>query len=221
MTSDSVYADLAEARPEEEDTSGIYIADSPLLPGIEERSPVEVADGYVTPEKPDFTGDIRDYPELAGAEEGEAGDGKPVSEDLETIIPEYDENIEVALEPAEVRPPVLIEEDTALTGPEPAAAAEVKQPGPLMEVPARIVMATKLQQQRHYLQLGAYREKNSAISAAGRLEEGYPVTIFSDAAGETVSYKLLLGPLTSDESGILLYNFRAGGYSDAFIRRIE
>jgi len=102
-----------------------------------------------------------------------------------------------------------------------AEAEDEPVPVLTVSVPDRVVMADKLEQKRHYLQLGAFREKNSALTAAGRLEQGYPVMILTDGGGENVSYKLLLGPLSADESGVLLYNFRAGGYSDAFIRRNE
>ena len=221
----------------------------------------EVVDDSTLPE-------VTELPEVAKRDE--AG-----TEDLETAVPEYDENLEVSLVPAEVRPPEVIEGENVLVEGEPEAEepldkdiaehspeievtvveAEPEEPEPeaveievvvepmepeaetveLVEVepeppavpqaelmpPAEVQMVSKLVQQKHYLQLGAFKEKNSAIKAAGSLVETYPVTILTDDAAAGVSYKLLLGPLSADESGVMLYNFRAGGYSDAFIRRIE
>jgi hypothetical protein len=31
---------------------------------------------------------------------------------------------------------------------------------------------------------------------------------------------VMIGPLTADESGALLYTFRASGYRDAFVRKM-
>ncbi|MDC7228203.1 MAG: SPOR domain-containing protein [Spirochaetales bacterium] len=188
-----------------------------------------------------------ELPEVAESVDHDDGD----EEDVDIAVPEYDENLEVTLVPAEVRPPELVEEELGLTDGEPEEEqpleSDIAEYEPELEeaevveaetveapaapdgalemlefsMPEELVMATKLEQQKHYLQLGAYKEKNSAIKAAGSLVETYPVTIYADEASAGVSYKLLLGPLSADESGIMLYNFRAGGYSDAFIRRIE
>ena len=370
-----IIADLKEAVPRAPDYSSIAYNDSPEIPGSDDKFPIEVADGYITPGPDEFetkvsdipgieglsetevpevgdelafseppeaedlfpAADISELPELEEKTEIEAPEGEMVSDELEPAVPEYDENLEITLEPAEVRPPELVDGENELaesspeqpdvdvtvaetpkpergTGPEetlasadapagkgdstgplpepekepletvetlasadtPAPVPE-KEPGPLAEpepetaetaeaaepvetaepaetvtvvvkaaepekAPERepapaaespaappldairernVVMASKLEQQRHYLQIGAYREKNSALRAAGRLEDNYPVTILEDEATGGTSYKLLVGPLTADESGILLYNFRSGGYSDAFIRRIE
>ena len=306
--------DLADAVPADGESPGFETAAVPVVPGAEDRMPVEIADGYLSPED-DYTAEIEDYPDYTESglpaeipktddglayseapeepEEAEAlaelpepgkvpepaeavetvdiseetPDGQPEVDELEQVLPEYDENLEVTLEPAEERPPVLDEEDTALAE---AAPSETPPAGPGTEVdhlpdvtaeaeagtaadvavetsveitetvaaetapeqqveaaaepvsvPEQIVMAEVLERKRHYLQLGAFKEKNSALNAAGKLERGYPVTILTDSGGAGTSYKLLVGPLTADESGILLYNFRAGGYSDAFIRRIE
>ena len=288
-----VSSDLKEAKPLMSDDSSMIAEMLPALPGKEDMTLVEVANGYISPEEPDFTGDVADYPNLADAtgapevtmiddevdyaeapdtidesavpsttelpeltESDEAG-----TEDIETAVPEYDENLEVTLVPAEVRPPELVDDENALAESEPeaveplnadiaehspepdeadvtvdidieiesepaeiAAVPETVPPvvvQPDLTAPAEVMMVSKLVQQKHYLQLGAFKEKNSAIKAAGSLAETYPVTILTDDAASGVSYKLLLGPLSADESGVMLYTFRAGGYSDAFIRRIE
>jgi hypothetical protein len=48
----------------------------------------------------------------------------------------------------------------------------------------------------------------------------YPITVFSAVdSGTARQYKVMVGPLNQDESGVLLAIFRARGYRDAFIRR--
>ena len=137
------------------------------------------------------------------------------------------ETVEVPVETVEV-PVETVEVPVEKPADKPVEVVEapVEKPAettaaPVFIIPERVMMVSKLQQQKHYLQLGAFKEKNSAIKAAGKLDAAYPVTILTDEATAGVSYKLLLGPLSADESGIMLFNFRAGGYSDAFIRRIE
>ncbi|MBI9108318.1 MAG: SPOR domain-containing protein [Spirochaetales bacterium] len=258
-TEDSrLQPDLAEAVPLSDDTANLVSTALPELPGVSDKFPVDVADGYVSPEDEVFETDIADFPDYTEStessemtevaetaetvsaaesytEEGPVLEDEPPSDDIKPVVPEYDENLELTLEPAESRPPELVEEDIVIVEAEPLAAEVDAHAGQALEaaasreptrvfpvsVPDRVVMADKLEQKRHYLQLGAFRERNSALRAAGKLENGYPVTILTDGGGEAVSYKLLLGPLSEDESGALLYNFRAGGYSDAFIRRIE
>ena len=263
--------DLAETIPLEAEADDLAAANIPALPdaaAADEARETELA-YTIAPDADDSAlPEISEVPELLSAAEKDEAD----AEDFNPAVPEYDENLEVTLVPAEARPPELVEADSKLDESEPetaetadaadiaaehspavqdenaaaqvTAAAEPEtetapvtvvkvvpaeavvtetkpEPEVGLTVPEQIMMVTKLQQKKHYLQLGAFKEKNSAIKAAGNLEAEYPVTILTDEASAGVSYKLLLGPLTADESGIMLYNFRAGGYSDAFIRRIE
>ncbi len=257
-----LVAELSESAPLTEDYSGMSYDAVPQLPGKADRTPIEVADGYVEPVKEDYAPELADLPDVAGnaaeipsVDDIEFSDAPdeiaeaPVDETLPEPekIPEYREDVTISMEPAEARPPVagtvetmegteteaekvpepesepekvIVAEVEAVPEedvPEAAASAVVAPAGN----PERIVMAAALEQSYHYLQIGSFREKSSAVSAAGKLNEGYPLIILTDSSAGVTRYKLLVGPLSADESGALLYNFRSGGYADAFVRRLD
>ncbi len=78
-----------------------------------------------------------------------------------------------------------------------------------------IPVVSRLDASSHYLQVGAFREEYSAMAAAGRFDRRFPITL---QKGEGV-FRVLVGPLTPDESGALLVTVKALGYKDAFIKR--
>ncbi len=258
-----LVAELSEAAPLTEDYGNMSYDAFPQLPGMADRTPVEVADGYIEPMKEDYSPELADLPDISGtvAEIPSADDidfseapdeivEAPVDETLPEPekMPEYRDDVTISMEPAEARPPVAgtvetmegTETEVAETVPTPEpepekvtvaeVTAEPEEAAPEAVTPAavppsvnleRIVMAAALEQSYHYLQIGSFREKSSAVSAAGKLNEGYPLIILTDSSAGVTRYKLLVGPLSADESGALLYNFRSGGYADAFVRRLD
>ncbi|HEQ71329.1 MAG TPA: SPOR domain-containing protein [Spirochaetia bacterium] len=72
----------------------------------------------------------------------------------------------------------------------------------------------------YYLQIGVYKNRK----AAENILQGnptYPMMIVTDTINTTTVYKVVVGPLRRDESGTVLYLFRARGFRDAFIRYIN
>ena len=70
-----------------------------------------------------------------------------------------------------------------------------------------------------YLQLAVYSESSSAMNLYSRLKNEYPVTVLVSGTSSQKSYKVMVGPLHPDESGLILYKFKLSGYKDAFIRK--
>ncbi|WP_319563229.1 SPOR domain-containing protein [Marispirochaeta sp.] len=103
----------------------------------------------------------------------------------------------VVLEPAEPRPPE--------TEPEAEAAR-----------PSAVPVAMQTDPESLYLQLGVYTSPVSAETTAARFKGTYPVMVLNQ---NNAYYKVLVGPLSPDESGALLMNFKAKGFRDAFIRK--
>jgi hypothetical protein len=145
---------------------------------------------------------------------------QPVEESPEVAVEEEDtqeeapipEGAEIVLEPAEERPPE--------GGPD-KEAPPVKTTKPVTYDEAlvqRVNYTGKLSADSYYLQLAAYQEIETAKNLASKLLPRYPVTIYTKE-GETFPFKVMVGPLNEDESGVLLYSFTAGGYRDAFLRR--
>lgn len=103
---------------------------------------------------------------------------------------------------------------------EPVKAVEtIKEPA-ATEVDANSYNVTKaLSKGSYYLQLGVYREEYSALALAGRLGSTYPVTVLVAEGADFPKYKVMVGPLGADESGVVLYSFKSRGYPDAFLRK--
>lgn len=124
---------------------------------------------------------------------------------------------DVPLEPLEQE---LAEADEPAESP---AVEEVESPDVDGADPAApgVQVTQRLAGDSHYLQLGVYGDRGFALANLEPLKEVYPVTLWEVEEGERKQYKILVGPLNPDESGILLYNFKSSGYPDAFVRRLD
>ena len=68
----------------------------------------------------------------------------------------------------------------------------------------------------YLLQLGAFSSQSGAQNVAMRVPRSFaPAVVGSE--GERPIFKVMIGPLNRDESGTLLYRFRASGFPDAFL----
>ena len=127
--------------------------------------------------------------------------------------------VEVVLEPSDLRPPVVdsteieVEEETIVV-----AVVNEDIVDSVSEFD-RYNLTRELVKDSYYLQLGAYREQYSALDLAGRLGGMYPVTVYISDSTDTLNYKVMVGPLGQDESGAVLYSFKSSGYPDAFLRK--
>lgn len=74
---------------------------------------------------------------------------------------------------------------------------------------------------RYYVQLGAFVESDSALAMAHSLSPLYPVSVYTAHSGTREIYKVMVGPLTYDEGGSVLYHFIDSGYHGAFLRKVE
>ena len=229
------YADIPEVPvPDVPEISGAYlasaseaeeftIADIPAPPEIvtEEQGEEEIV--FAEPAEEETPAEVSEVPEVVVEEKGVPEEPKP--EDLP--VPG---EIDLYLEPAEMRPPEPIEEIAIVEEEPPAEPPVMEEPEvteeteeePEAEVSAvaygRFTVSAELVPARYYLQLGVFSEEGTARGAAARIGEGYPITIQKTASGEDARYKLFVGPLSPDESGALLYRFRSAGYRDAFVR---
>jgi hypothetical protein len=123
-------------------------------------------------------------------------------------------------EPEAAAAPTISEEHPsaapeAVTAPEPAAATVAR--GPVVEATA----LAGLPRRSYFVQLGAYSTKGLAEKLASQLGGTYEVIVLAADSGGRLFYKVLVGPLNRDESGTLLYQFRARGFKDAFVRYVE
>ncbi len=112
--------------------------------------------------------------------------------------PADEDGLILRLEPAEPRPPMTVDE-WAL---------------------AHLPLAGELEASSYYLQLGAYSSPRSARNVIDRFStEGYPFIVTAVPREDSTLYRVYVGPLVRDETGIVLRQVRARGFRDAFVRR--
>ncbi|MBI9100296.1 MAG: hypothetical protein JEY91_17570 [Spirochaetaceae bacterium] len=68
-----------------------------------------------------------------------------------------------------------------------------------------------------YLQLGVYKSVDVLYSQIEQINDAYPSIVLTVPSGEEQLYKLLIGPISRDEKGIVMTRFRSSGYGDAFL----
>jgi len=138
-----------------------------------------------------------------------------------SVADDIEMEVEVVLEPSDLRPPVLpdeVEEDEVEQDIVEVAASV--EPEKEIEIDSSNYNVTRvLSEDSYYLQIGVYREQYSALDIAGRLGGTYPVTVLVSESADTINYKVMVGPLGQDESGAVLYSFKSTGYPDAFLRK--
>ena len=131
----------------------------------------------------------------------------------------------VTLEPASPRPPL----SSAPASPvepkpaQPAAVATIKgqTPAGAAQAPASVPMLKGLAKGSFYVQIGVYGTNDALRTAiAGFKSSSYPLAVekLTTKAG-AAAYRLFVGPLSRDESGVVLIRIRSLGFKDAYVRQ--
>ncbi len=81
-------------------------------------------------------------------------------------------------------------------------------------------LTTTLVRKSYYLQVAAYSDPRKVKPVVDSLAGAYPVVV-EPVEGPRPLYRVLVGPVSGDERGVALRNLRAGGYRDAFSRRVD
>jgi len=84
----------------------------------------------------------------------------------------------------------------------------------IFSVPA----VSKLEYGKYYLQIAASRDKAAVEWELTKLKYKYPMTILC-VANTTFPYRILVGPVSQGEAGLLLKKLQSSGYSKAFLRK--
>ncbi|MBF9015708.1 MULTISPECIES: hypothetical protein [unclassified Oceanispirochaeta] len=144
---------------------------------------------------------------LAGAPE-ETLDLSAVEELSDTILPAGD-NVIYFLTPSDFRPPT-----------QPIVSKEESDeivPVLVDRETLEDYIVSQLNNGSSYIQLGAYSTAESIYSEIEAIEARYPMIVWTEQKNGLSLYKLLIGPLTRDETGVLSYRFRDSGYTDLFL----
>jgi len=131
-------------------------------------------------------------------------------------LEETPERVVITLEPTEPRPPVEVIRTAEQPPEEAAEAVETVEAAAAGEGPMFI---DKLPKESYFIQLGAYTAKSLALKLSRDLAGTYSVAILPAAGRDRgIIYKVMVGPVNDDESGVLLYNLKSRGFKDAFIQ---
>ncbi|MCH5294236.1 MAG: SPOR domain-containing protein, partial [Treponema sp.] len=84
-------------------------------------------------------------------------------------------------------------------------------------IEARTVREQDLQKGSYYVQIATMTRAEN-INELLETYSKYPVVLVPAAGG---AYRVLVGPLSVDEYGVVLAKFRAFGFKDAFLRHIK
>ena len=143
----------------------------------------------------------------------EEGDIQGILGEPQVEIPEEDgAYAPIVLVPADSRAPEDGETDdgTLSIQPEPASAQRTA-------IEARTVREQDLQKGSYYVQIATMTRAEN-INELLETYSKYPVVLVPAAGG---AYRVLVGPLSVDEYGVVLAKFRAFGFKDAFLRHIK
>jgi hypothetical protein len=134
-----------------------------------------------------------------------------VEELSDTILPSGD-NVIYFLTPSDFRPPTHPMESKELT--------EEIVPVLVDRETLEDYIVNQLKNGSSYIQLGAYSTAESIYSEIEAIENRYPMVVWTEQKNGKTLYKLLIGPLTQDETGVLSYRFRDSGYADLFLYKL-
>lgn len=139
----------------------------------------------------------------------------------------------VALEPAAPRPPkaavavappvaapIVPQAETKALPPAVVATVTSPTPSGAAQPPSSIPMLTGLAKGSFYVQIGVYGTNDALQSAIGGFRPTYPLAVerLTTKAGGA-AFRLFVGPLSRDESGLVLIKIRSLGYKDAYLRQ--
>lgn len=128
----------------------------------------------------------------------------------EEEVPETGESeVVVTLAPAAPKPPEAPPKPASAPAASPAPAPKGSVPAP----PPGSLVAGK-----YYIQVGAFKTSSSLDEAAARLREAFPVTVDAVPSGSGTIYRLFVGPLGRDETGVALLQVRSLGFKEAFLK---
>ena len=134
---------------------------------------------------------------------------------VEDSVIEDPENVIYFLTPGDFRPPPPSEEKRDKEKEKVKEKTIVALPVERSELEDMIV--SELRNGGYYLQLGRYSSVDVLYSQIEQISDSYPSIVLTEGNREDQTYKLLIGPISRDEKGVVMTRFRGLGYGDAFL----
>ena len=225
----TVALEDAETQPTVETASGIepYVGDGDFAlaeaeaKGVEKpvadvkasASPIDSGSGAALAEA------AEQKPETAPYVEGPAEKPAPV------VALESPREYIVAIEPTGPKPPEAPVGKPVAPAAPPAVKVAPVAPAPAVAAPVVTapavtgpVVTGPLAKGLYYIQIGAFGSESVAKDAAGGIGKKYAVLIQKTSDKGKDTWRVFVGPLSRDESGVALVRVRAMGYKDAFLK---
>jgi len=221
-------AALAEAQPQPDISTAGAVSPLSTEPGAElaeapaSAGPEALADARRSPDGSGLGTSLDEAREQAP--ETAPYKGSPEAEPAPSVALSAPEEYVIAIELTSPRPPVAPAPATATpalvrpTAPEAAKPQETAKPVAATTTPPSLATGS-LEKGRYYIQVGAFGSKAAALENASRLGGGFPTLIEMSGSAGKETWRVFVGPLSRDESGIALVRVRALGYKDAFVKR--
>jgi len=185
------------------------VAERPEGPGI--AAEAELADPSAPAPSESLGGE---KPALAPAAAGETVIA------LEPTAPRPPEKAGAVAPAAPAPSPAAAIAPIAPPAPTPAPASAVKAAGRPAEAPASVPLLTALARGSFYVQIGVYGSNDALLGAVEGFRSTYPLAVEKvSAKSGAAAYRLYVGPLTRDESGLVLLRIKSMGYRDAFVKQ--
>lgn len=213
-----------EAEAEKFDEQAPEIAEDVPSENVESEelpSPDEVpAEEAVTEEVPETQEEETEVP-VEIEEPVESADAQ------DSAVPE--EYAPIVLVPSEPNPPEESEEAPVEDEAPVAEEVSVETPAPVMsEVTVTSVSDKKienyvkasenLEKGKYYLQIATLKNKENIESLLNKYADKYPVVLVPNGND---AYRVMVGPLTADEYGMIKERFESYGFKDCFLRKIK
>ncbi len=177
------------------------LVETPEATGLEHPAQVEPATGMALAEPSPASPELLHAPAPGAAAAGSPGE------------------LSIALEPAAPRPPAGSASAPAASPASPGAKVATK---PALKAgavtPKAVTLVPALSKGSFYVQVGVYGTNEAIEKAAGGFASGYPLAMERVEMKTGSAYRLYVGPLSRDESGVVLYRIKSLGYKDAFVR---
>lgn len=125
----------------------------------------------------------------------------------------------VSIEPSAPKPPAATPAPAApAAAPAARTAAPVAAPSAAPAKSGAVIVTVPLEKGLYYIQIGAYASEAAARDASSRLGSKFTILVQKMTEKGKDTWRVFVGPLSRDESGVALVKVRSMGFKDAFVK---
>jgi len=153
--------------------------------------------------------EAEEEPEKVAMEEPEALKEEPESEAVADAEPDTEVSEEAVKDILRELEQIVADQGEEAPEPEKPVVHELDLP-----------IVKSLRKGTYYLQVGVYSNPQIARNTLDSMQKGFPTAVTTASSAGKQVFKVLVGPLSEDEQGSVLYWLRSKGYRDAFAKHV-